>query len=328
VRIALIDLFAGRRATSRSLELLDIAGDGTRAVECNPYLNTGSAAHWPKKVVILDIDHIDESLSRDFLGDLQSFEIVLIVGIRGPGKRNKLSNHLPRILKRVEKAVETHSMPASRRYPGGLGALVIDSKGEFNAFAATIRKDFRPSGSLDDPAIKEISKELGVKPLRISALPVSATVRRTLYWCDSDWLAETGEKVRQRPPSSPSSISAKPSTGKPRRPSRRASTRVPDFLRGRTTLIARRLNPLADVEVELPLRPVGGQTGLVNPTRQFPSQDREEQPRVLREQAHQDAGGHAQISPAAEAMAHSPPQPATGLPSGHSPRLRRRPYKL
>eukprot|EP00972_Heterocapsa_arctica_P071900 10620236-Heterocapsa_arctica.AAC.1 len=65
----------------------------------------------------------------------------------GPSKRNKLFHHLPRILDLVEEAVE---VPV--RF---LAEWVV----------------------CNDPTIKEISKELGVKPLRISALPLSATMR-------------------------------------------------------------------------------------------------------------------------------------------------------
>eukprot|EP00972_Heterocapsa_arctica_P075522 11138604-Heterocapsa_arctica.AAC.1 len=52
----------------------------------------------------------------------------------------------------------------------------------------------------DESLIQEISEELGVKPLRISASSVSATSRDRLYWCDSTWLAQEEEEVNETNP--------------------------------------------------------------------------------------------------------------------------------
>eukprot|EP00972_Heterocapsa_arctica_P020033 2957504-Heterocapsa_arctica.AAC.1 len=52
----------------------------------------------------------------------------------------------------------------------------------------------------DESAIKEISEELGVKPLRISASSVLATSRDRLYWCNSTWLTQEEEEVNDTNP--------------------------------------------------------------------------------------------------------------------------------
>jgi site-specific DNA-cytosine methylase len=179
IRIALLELFAGMRGASRALEMLPVTVVGTMAVECNPYLNEWAKVRWPDEVVIPDIDHVDEILVHEFLEDLPPFDIVLIVGgfpckdlsrlktgrKNLEGAHSRLFFHLPEIRERVIKST--------------------------NAPVRFLVENVM----CDTDALSEISRELAVKPYRITSTPVSAASRDRLYWVDSTWSAQKGEEV-------------------------------------------------------------------------------------------------------------------------------------